>query len=71
MEFSGCTRPLRILGNGAIIRCAAGLRYGTFNPRTGDDFVLGLKEITLPDGVPRAVWGCLSGEYGRGLDGVC
>ena len=36
MEFSGCTRPLRILGNGAIIRCAAGLRYGTFNPRTGE-----------------------------------
>ena len=36
MEFSGCTRPLRILGNGAIIRCAAGLRYGTFDPRTGE-----------------------------------
>ena len=23
------------------------------NPRTGDDFVLGLKEIALPDGVTR------------------
>ena len=48
-----------------------------FNPRTGDDFVLGMKEITLPDpqnpalGVtrPYSVW--LSGEYPRALDGLC
>jgi ribonucleoside-diphosphate reductase alpha chain len=42
-----------------------------FNPRTGDDFVLGLKEITLPDGMtrPYSVW--LSGEYPRVLDGLC
>jgi ribonucleoside-diphosphate reductase alpha chain len=41
------------------------------NPRTGDDFVLGLKEIALPDGVtrPYSVW--LSGEYPRPLDGLC
>ena len=41
------------------------------NPRTGDDFVLGLKEITLPDGItrPYSVW--LSGEYPRTLDGLC
>jgi ribonucleoside-diphosphate reductase alpha chain len=40
------------------------------NPRTGDDFVLGLKEITLPDGTrPYSVW--LSGEYPRPLDGLC
>jgi ribonucleoside-diphosphate reductase alpha chain len=41
------------------------------NPRTGDDFVLGLKEITLPDGLtrPYSVW--LSGEYPRALDGLC
>jgi len=41
------------------------------NPRTNDDFVLGLKEITLPDGVtrPYSVW--LSGEYPRPLDGLC
>jgi ribonucleoside-diphosphate reductase alpha chain len=41
------------------------------NPHTGDDFVLGLKEITLPDGVtrPYSVW--LSGEYPRSLDGLC
>ena len=42
-----------------------------YNPHTGDDFVLGLKEITLPDGVtrPYSVW--LSGEYPRSLDGLC
>jgi ribonucleoside-diphosphate reductase alpha chain len=42
-----------------------------FNPRTNDDFVLGLKEITLPDGNtrPYSVW--LSGEYPRALDGLC
>jgi ribonucleoside-diphosphate reductase alpha chain len=42
-----------------------------FNPRTNDDFVLGLKEITLPDGKtrPYSVW--LSGEYPRALDGLC
>jgi ribonucleoside-diphosphate reductase alpha chain len=47
------------------------------NPRTGDDFVLGLKEITLPHleqataGItrPYSVW--LSGEYPRALDGLC
>ena len=41
-----------------------------FNPATGDDFVLGLKEITLPDGVtrPYSVW--LSGNYPRALDGL-
>ena len=41
-----------------------------FNPATNDDFVLGLKEITLPDGVtrPYSVW--LSGNYPRALDGL-
>ncbi|MEW5864348.1 MAG: adenosylcobalamin-dependent ribonucleoside-diphosphate reductase [Pseudomonadota bacterium] len=41
------------------------------NPRTGDDFVLGLKEITLPDGVTRPYSMWLSGEYPRSLDGLC
>jgi len=47
------------------------------NPRTHDDFVLGLKEIALPamEGFPAGVtrpysmW--LSGEYPRALDGLC
>ena len=41
-----------------------------YNPATEEDFVLGLKEITLPDGVtrPYSVW--LSGNYPRALDGL-
>jgi ribonucleoside-diphosphate reductase alpha chain len=41
------------------------------NPATGDDFVLGLKELVLPDGTrrPYSVW--LSGVYPRVLDGLC
>ncbi|MBI1905556.1 MAG: adenosylcobalamin-dependent ribonucleoside-diphosphate reductase [Rhodocyclales bacterium] len=40
------------------------------NPATNENFVLGLKEITLPDGVtrPYSVW--LSGNYPRALDGL-
>ena len=41
------------------------------NPRTGDDFVLGLKEITLPDGNTRPYSMWLSGEYPRCFDGLC
>jgi ribonucleoside-diphosphate reductase alpha chain len=42
-----------------------------FNHAGGDDFVLGLKELVLPDGQrrPYSVW--LSGEYPRALDGLC
>ncbi len=41
------------------------------NPRTGDDFVLGLKEITLPDGITRPYSMWLSGVYPKALDGLC
>jgi ribonucleoside-diphosphate reductase alpha chain len=41
------------------------------NPAGKDDFVLGLKEITLPDGVTRPYSMWLSGEYPRSLDGLC
>ena len=34
MDFNGCT-DLTILGNGAHLKCADGLRYGTFDPATG------------------------------------
>jgi len=42
-----------------------------FNPATGDDFVLGLKELALPDGErrPYSLW--LAGEYPRALNGLC
>jgi ribonucleoside-diphosphate reductase alpha chain len=41
------------------------------NPNTGDEFVLGVKELTLPDGSrrPYSIW--LAGEYPRVLDGLC
>ncbi|HSD37820.1 MAG TPA: adenosylcobalamin-dependent ribonucleoside-diphosphate reductase [Rhodocyclaceae bacterium] len=40
------------------------------NPATGEDFVLGLKEISLPDGVTRPYSMWLSGNYPRALDGL-
>jgi ribonucleoside-diphosphate reductase alpha chain len=40
------------------------------NPATGEDFVLGLKEITLPDGTTRPYSMWLSGNYPRALDGL-
>jgi len=40
------------------------------NPASGEDFVLGLKEITLPDGVTRPYSMWLSGNYTRALDGL-
>ena len=40
------------------------------NPSTGEDFVLGLKEITLPDGTSRPYSMWLSGHYPRALDGL-
>jgi ribonucleoside-diphosphate reductase alpha chain len=41
------------------------------NSATGDDFVLGVKELVLPDGSrrPYSLW--LSGVYPRVLDGLC
>jgi ribonucleoside-diphosphate reductase alpha chain len=41
------------------------------NPTTHDDFVLMLKELTMPDGKmrPYSVW--LAGTYPRALDGLC
>jgi hypothetical protein len=35
LGVKGCTKPLRILGNGAVLRAAPGLRYGTFDRTTG------------------------------------
>lgn len=35
MNFDGCGGSLSILGNGARLRCADGLRFGTFDPLTG------------------------------------
>ncbi|WP_434777262.1 adenosylcobalamin-dependent ribonucleoside-diphosphate reductase [Neisseria sp. Ec49-e6-T10] len=42
-----------------------------YNPQTGDDFVLFLKELVLPNGQrrPYSIW--MSGNYPRELDGLC
>ncbi|HRO61927.1 MAG TPA: ribonucleoside-diphosphate reductase, adenosylcobalamin-dependent, partial [Burkholderiaceae bacterium] len=41
------------------------------NAATGDDFVLGVKELQLPDGIrrPYSIW--LAGDYPKVLDGLC
>jgi ribonucleoside-diphosphate reductase alpha chain len=41
------------------------------NPATGDDFVMFVKELEMPDGTrrPYSVW--LAGDYPRTLDGLC
>ena len=48
-----------------------GWMVDVLNPITGDDFLMGLKEITLPDGShrPYSVW--MSGEYPKAFDGLC
>ena len=42
-----------------------------YNPSSGDDFVLMLKELVLPNGQrrPYSVW--MAGFYPRALDGLC
>ena len=54
LAFSGCTAPLVIRGNGARLRAAPGLRFGTFDPRTGDPTrhkmpYLGSQDPSAPD----------------------
>lgn len=41
IHLTGCERPIRIDGRGARLRCASGLRYGRFDPASGNP---------LPDG---------------------
>jgi hypothetical protein len=35
IEIRGCIKPVVISGNGATLRCTAGLRYGLFDPASG------------------------------------
>lgn len=35
IDIRGCRSKVRIVGNGAVLRCAPGLRYGTFDRRSG------------------------------------
>lgn len=38
LHFVGCRTPVVIRGNGATLRCAGGVRFGTFDPETGRPF---------------------------------
>ena len=35
LSFNGCTKPVSVLGCGAILKFASGLKFGSFNPVTG------------------------------------
>ena len=63
MEFDGCKNALTILGNGARLRCADGLRFGTFDRVTGLVTqhplpFLGLAEVASPYRSMIAVQNC-------------
>lgn len=45
LKLSHCRRPLTIEGNGAVLRCAPGLRYGTFDRATGRSVELPMPNI--------------------------
>jgi len=51
IHLSGCKGSIRIEGNGARLRCAPGLRYGRFDPRTGRPF----PDAAKPDATNKAM----------------
>jgi hypothetical protein len=63
MDFIGCRGPLVIRGNGARLRCAPGLRYGTFDRVSGQPTrhampYLGSGEVAGPYRAMIRVEGC-------------
>jgi hypothetical protein len=36
IQIDGCTKQVRLVGHGAVLKCAPRLRYGQFDPVTGD-----------------------------------
>jgi hypothetical protein len=40
MNFDGLSKPLIVQGNGARLLCTPGLRYGTFDRKSGERRVL-------------------------------
>jgi hypothetical protein len=54
LQFTACTRDLIIEGNGATLRCAPGMRYGTFDRLTG-------RSVELP--MPNTTPGLLATPY--------
>lgn len=44
-----CTKPVIVEGNGATLKLASGLRYGSFSPVTGSPFIPSSLPFTDPD----------------------
>lgn len=38
LTFTNCTKPVIVEGNGAVLKIASGLRFGSFNPSTGQPY---------------------------------
>ena len=73
MTFNGCTRNLIIEGNGARLRCADGLRFGTFDPSTGLSTqntmpYTGSGQIASPYRAMIIVQNCTGQVYIKGLE---
>lgn len=49
ISFSGCTKPVVVEGNGAVLKMANGLRIGSFNPTTGASYTPGSLPFTNYD----------------------
>lgn len=48
IAISNCTKPIVIEGNGAILKAADGLKFGSFNPSTGLPYTPGSLPFTDP-----------------------
>lgn len=46
ISISECSNPITIEGNGAVIKAADGLRYGSFDPSTGEPYTHGSSPFT-------------------------
>lgn len=73
MHFKGCTKPLNIYGSGARLRCADGLRFGTFDPSTGQPTdhplpYLNPSERASPYEAMIFVEGCSGGVFISGIE---
>src|SRR5207237_199524 len=49
MELVGCGKMVTIMGNGARLRCANGLRYGTFDASSGQPIYRPMPNYTAAD----------------------
>lgn len=57
LHITGCTKPVVIEGNGATIKLANGLKFGSFDPKTGMRHDPPGKAFTNQDYAANACWG--------------